>query len=258
MRNVGFALLMALLLALTGCDLIGDSVETGDYPTTLTPLPEAELEKRTEEFHQKSGGHVCSGLDPFGFASGEGCFAPDEEPEETLDEETAVALAKEELATYWKYTNVESASALRIKDARPLDEGRVWRVTFRDQIYEGQRVRDTDIFVWLSADGIFRIDQHWYREIVLPREPISRSKALQRAVGYEINYSDWTGSQTLRVSEEHLPPADSVEMNVLPHRVEDELQLRVVWEFELADSFFRLYIDAALGKVVDSDQLVVF
>lgn len=269
MRRVGFALLMALLLALAGCDSLGggDSAETRvcearrageNYPATLTALSGAEIANRTNAFHRESDGQICSGLDAFGLTSGDGCITPGETSDETLDRESAVTLAKQELAAYQRYTNVDAASALRVGRADLLQGESLWRVTFRDQVYKGRRVRNTDILVWLSANGIFRISGHWYREIVFPQEYISRKEALQCAIGHEVSYYDWTGSHTLRVLEESLPPADSVEMSVLPHRVKDELQLRVVWEFELSDSFFRLYIDAARGKVVDTDQLVVF
>jgi hypothetical protein len=258
MRHVEVVLLVVLFLGLAACDLIGASGNGGDYPTTLTPLSPDEIAKRTEAFHQQSDGHICSGLDSFGLASGDGCLRPDETPDETIGRKAAVTLAKQEVAAYQAYTNVESASALSVKNARPLRDSLIWRVSFRDQVYEGKRVRKTGILLWLTADGVFRIDQHWYRGIVSPEDPISREEALEQAVGHKINYSDWTGSQTLRVSKENLPPPDSVEMSVLPHRVEDELQLRVVWEFELADSFFRLYVDGARGSVVESDQLVVF
>lgn len=270
-RSMRRFLLFLLLSILVGCDPFGgnSSDDSGAcvtrrligqqcYPATLPALSEEERTERIHSFRRESDGEICSTLDVFGFTSGDGCVGPQDIPDDTLEREEALEKAKMEIAAYEEFTNVHSASALEVEQASPSGEGRLWRVIFQAQTFSGFRVRDTGIYAWLTADGIYRLDQHWYQGIVFPVEQISREEALQQVIGHEIGYSDWTGAQTLNVSEENLPPSDSVEMGILPHRVESELRLHVVWEVEVADSFFRLYVDAARGTVLDHAQLVMF
>lgn len=264
MRSVSVRILVVLGLVggTVGCDLLGNGDEA-TYPATLRPLSQGELRERISQYHEANDHEICSTLNRFGLTIADGCFAPDEVPEDSLSREEAVTIAKRTLTRNERYTNVGSVDQLRVENMSDIshpDEpgGKEWKVSFKDQVYEGKTVHDTGIFVWLTADGVYRIGGHWYQDIVFPDDPISRSEALDAALGYEIVYSDWTGRDTITVSEDNRPPPDEVEMSILPHEVDDTVELRVVWQFTVADSFFRLYVDGVEGEVLDHQQLVIF
>lgn len=150
---------------------------------------------------------------------------------------------------------------LRLQEAveRTYPGGREWKIDFHDQIFEDIKVKNTSITVWLNANGAYRIDGHWYRNVVNPRHFItSRSDALEAAIGYEINYSNWTGPNHLVITEEDLPSPEELELCILPYRSDGLLQLRVAWEFPVAKKFALLFVDTKDGTVLDHKQQVIF
>lgn len=254
---IGLAFL-TLLVSVVGCDLFGSEDEEV-YPAALQPLPEDQLRKRIAQYHRKNDHEICSRLDEYGLTIGDGCMSPERVPKEPLRRKEAIEIAKRALARNERYTNVPTEAAPRLKGALPLKnagspEGTEWRVWFKDQRVDGKRVHDTPIIVWLTAGGVYRIDGHWYRGVIFPDDPISRSKALESAVGYQITYSGWGSRDTVTVSDEHLPSSDEVEMSILPDREGETVELRVVWEFSLSDVPFGLYVDTEEGQVVEDSQ----
>jgi hypothetical protein len=247
----------AVLIGLLACDLGGSSAST--YPTTLRALPKAQLEGRIAQYHRNNDHEICSRLNEFGLTIGEGCLSPERIPDDALGRKDAVDMAKQALVRNEQYTNVSAEAKLRLKEAVPLDnagkpEGAEWQVRFKEQRIEGKRVHDTRIIVWLTASGVYRIGGHWYQNVTFPDDPISRPKALESALGYQITYSGWGGRDTLTVSEEHLPSSDEVNVSVLPDREGETVKLRVIWELSLSDVPFGLYVDAAKGQVVGHEQ----
>lgn len=259
---VPIVVFLVLCGGLLSCDLMGSS-HGETYPATLRALSDDQRQNRVEAYRQESDHQICSQLNEFGLTIGDGCFSPEHVPDDTLSREGAIAMAKRTLSRHSRYTNVSSDSQLRVDDASTMrnagkPEGAEWRVWFKDQRRNGKRVHNTQIFVWLTSEGVYRIGGHWYQDVVFPDDPVSAEKALQASLGYRIPYSDWTGADTLTVSEDNLPSRKEVEMSVLPVEKNTKIELRVVWAFPVQESFFRVYVDAAEGKVLDHEQLVVF
>lgn len=259
-----------LFLVLTGilfsCDITGSSKSNNNnYPATLVPLSEEAIQAKVQAFHQTNDSNICSSLNPFGLTVGGGCFAPAEQPETPLEEEEAVAIAKQALSLNKAYTNVYNSDALRLADASPMLIQDVpnlgWRVHFQNQVYEDMEVHHTATTVWLTAGGAYRIDGHWYRNFIIPADDkISRAEALEAALGYEFPYSDWTGSQVFTVTNAQLPDSAEVVLGILPYESGERLEMRVVWEFPVGENFpfARLFVDVLEGKVIEHRQLVVF
>lgn len=258
LKYLSIILFSSIFIACDG-QLLNDA---GHYPLELNPLSEEALKERADEFHDLSGGKICSELDKYGYTIGKGCMGTDR-PEQSIDSTKAIDMARSELTDYSKFTNVSEESDLKVTDAHPMprSDNREWKVTIDQQIIQNIPVKNSKIRVWLTADGVYRIDGYWYPKVIIPNQfEVEKQEALQNVIGHTISYSDWTGSKTFTVEESSLPPASSVEAVILPFHEEDKLQLRVAWEIPVPanNPMWNLYLDVMDKQLLQNEPLIMF
>ncbi|MDZ7773441.1 MAG: hypothetical protein U5K31_11985 [Balneolaceae bacterium] len=233
------------------------------YPMELTPISESELGQRTAEFRELSDGQICTGLNRYGYTADQGECHRAEGADSSITLDEAIAILRSELPKYHEFTNLQSEGDIHIRDysGRADVPDSEWKFQLGRQIVNGIPIRFTRIDIWLSAEGIYRIDGHWYPNVVVPdRFAVNRSQARNSVVGHTFKYRDWTGGAAFNIGPDDLPPPDSLETVVFPHRVGDTIQLRLTWRIPFGEEFtwLNLYVDTMDGQILDENMLVNF
>jgi hypothetical protein len=243
---IGFLITVGTPPAETGCSI--------PYPVTLFPLPPEALQDLREEFAAQNP-NICSGLNLYGFASGQCATSPKRLPPDT-DVEALIAAVKETLAANARFTGVSDPSAL-VATSRILYRGEL-RVYFGRQIFDGREVVGTEIRVHVDSLGVRSIDGHHYPEICIPEPPIvSGVQAQESLIGLDIVWYDFAGlPRAYEVTEEALVEAPT--RVVLPHERGGSVQLRVAWRVRVGrphDLAWYAYVDTMDRALLGLEQL---
>ncbi len=244
------SVLISGFLLLCGCGI--HSVDSSDtYPTTISPLPAAELQQLMKEYQAQNNFPPCMILNDYGFA--EWSFCPEREILRVQVTEADAAkmhhLAKFFLLKNEKFTGVTDTSAIVFRQSNGMDgclrcdgsEGDIvfigWRVVLANQVYSSLEVKDTGILVWMDAEKITNVVGNWFRDIYIPeQDKVDRETARHSLVGMKIKWSDFGGQeQTFSVTEQSIGKA--TRKVILPHKNNQNIELRVAWEFPSAMGF---------------------
>ncbi len=167
-----------------------------------------------------------------------------------------VVLAKEFVVRLGIFTNASDTSMLVVERRAGIGiTTERMLVVFKNQMYQGLEVEDTEISVWLYADGARAIHGGWEAEIIIPDCAfITEEDAKYAALGTEIKYWSWGEPSTIIVSLENLQVGAT--MVVVPVIKDEKKELRLAWRFYVAFGWY-LYIDVLDGAVLRTDQLWV-
>ena len=164
--------------------------------------------------------------------------------------------AKSMLLKNSKFTGVTDTTAMPINNSHSHGRGKLWRVWFQNQVYNGLGVKNTEIFVLLDANGVYRVGGNWYNYIFIPDEQISEEDAKNSIIGMEIKYTCWSIPGVHIVSEQDMKnPAGKV---VLPQISGENIELKVAWQISIGSpAEWYVYVDIVTGEVLKIEQLWV-
>jgi hypothetical protein len=267
MRGTVFFLALGFLL-LCGCDI--HSVDSSDtYPTTISPLPPAELQKLMEEYRAQNNFQPCMILNNYGFAEWSSC--PEREILRVQLTEADAArmhhLARSFLLKNKKFTGVTDTSTIVVRQSGGMSgclrcdgsEGDIvfigWRVVLANQVYRSLEVKDTGIFVWMDAEEITNVAGNWFRYIYIPeQDKVDVETARHSLVGMKIRWSDFGGrEQIFTVTEQSI--GEAARKVILTHKNNQSIELRVAWEISISDRLWHVYVDTTTGETVRVEQL---
>lgn len=273
-----FSFIIILFSGMTACDLLSVEKRAGEYPTVYPAMNLSDLEQMNTEYQAANDNHICSTLNKYGFTGYSEvffidgvspCMYRDIVRVEMNNTDTLAGAAKKTLLKNSIYTGVEDTSALVLKELLPLpgciicegpDENRAnieWKLTFESQVIDTIEVIDTEITVFIDAEGVNRIWGNWHADFVIP--PFINYgylEAQQGLVGREIDMRNFTGEEFIySIQEEDLN--DKPRLVHIPWENENQIEMRTCWEVKVAYqgnaefTGWLAYIDIEEGFLVD-------
>lgn len=238
------------------------------YPYTLSPLPQDRLSILRSEF-TASNGNICAQINEYGFTEFKsGCLGGIVRIE-IADEAGIVEMVKNWLVQNSKFTGVMSKSDAIvdriikldgcIKCDPPVDRKVIEiRIDFRRQAYDGLPVEGdiSPLTVFANANGISRIDGHWFPMITVPLEPkISETSTKNKLKGRTFTYSDKAGKpRDYLVTEKDL--RNSAHEVIFVKKTSPGLEFRLAWEIQVGQGLsWTIYIDAITGEELKVAQM---
>lgn len=264
-----FSISFALLLF--GCEsLLTSEQQGGDYPVIIERLTEGERQALTEKYKTNNDhDFYCASINEYGLNDSKVCPKREILRVEIKDDEEVRMqnIAAEFLVRNQEFTNVEEKEQLKIEQSYGLsgclkcdgsedDKTTIgWRILYESQTYEGVNVENSRLMVFLDSEKVYAVNGHWYQEIVIPSiDQLDHDDARELLIGKEFTYYNWTGKQTITISEDSFE--EYQDRVIFPYETEKGLELRVCLVVEAGIWYF--YIDSITGKLVHKKQLITF
>lgn len=277
-RILLFSLFGVLFLAGISCNLLTAEEPELDYPATYPVIDFSDLQQMNENYQSANDNQICSTLNKYGFTGFSELFFEDSESpcadreivrKEMKYSDTLITTAKRSILKNEEYTGVHDTSLLQVKESMPLygcticegpDVNNVpveWKITFENQKIDTLELTDTEIVVFIDAEGVNRIWGNWYPDIVIPDFVNYGYMDVQEGmVGWEIDMRSYTGKPeiyTIEVEDLQRRP----QKVLLPLENEDRnyLEIRYCWAVPVdyqGDEFegWWAYVDIEEGLLV--------
>ncbi|MDR9418169.1 hypothetical protein [Gracilimonas sp.] len=253
-KTVYLAVFLSFGIAFSSCDLLTVQEDYGGYPTRISPLEKPELEALNEEYHAANNGQLCSTLNEYGLTGfSEVLFEDGENPCEPANREivrievtrtdTLLTAAKEILLKNSSYTGVDDTTELVLKEMVPLpgcincgrpDEYSAnieWKLTFENQTIDSVEVLDTEITVFVDAEGVNRIWGNWYKDVMIPQFVNYGYLEVQAGlVDWQIDMRRFTGEDEIYVVQED-DVTERPQKVILPFKNDEDdiIEIRYCW-----------------------------
>ncbi len=181
LKSLLYPLGLVILFA-TNCDL-SPLENTELYPASISIIEMEKLVEMNNEYHAQNRGKMCSTLNEYGLTGFSRvlfvddinpCLNREEVKIEVHYSEELLNLAKEALLQNQRFTNVVDKEKLVLKETLPLNGCTIcegpninsvplqWRFSFENQVNDGIEVFDTEISVYIDANGVNRIWGNWF------------------------------------------------------------------------------------------------
>lgn len=270
MKRVFFIIAAAISLQLISCtagekfaDLIvnslgGDSkAGKGAYPTVISPLPSAQLEKLNAEFRDLNP-KFWGNLNKYGFIDDDIKSTTYMVHPDTIltDENLMNQRAKAMLLKNSKFTGVADSTKLVVIGSWVHGKGKLWTVRFANQVYNGLEVKNSKIFTWLDAKGVYRVSGNWYSYIFIPDKQIREEDAKDIIIGFKIEYyTGWGGDKQVYIVTEQDITNPAVKI-VLVQFSGENIELKVAWQISVGLPIgWHVFIDIVTGEILGTEQL---
>lgn len=266
---------------MASCDLLTVKEDYEGYPTRYFPLERAELESLNEEYKGTNNGQLCSTLNEYGLTGfSEVLFKNGENPCERANRDvvrvevdktdTLLTAAKKIILKNSKYTGVGDTSRLNLKSMTPqpgcINCGRPdeysanieWKLTFKNQAIDTVEVLDTEITVFMDAEGVNRIWGNWYQDLLIP-EFINYGYLEVQAglVGWKIDMRAYSGEDEIyEVKTEDITERPRKVIIPLIDEADGTMEIRYCWALPInysGENFdgWIAFIDIEEGFLVD-------
>jgi len=267
--------LLLITLSVTACE----SLDTGilsDYPTRIEALSFQDLTILNEQFHVRNEDKLCSTLNQFGYTGfSRVLFSNDINPctqrevlrVELTRTDSLLEKAMQSLYDNRDFTLVHDTTALEVIESTALEGCTIcegpdfnnvvigWKFTFADQVQDGMEVSNSQIAVFLDAEGVNRIWGNWYPEFPDPGLlNIGYLQAQSVFEGFEIDLEPLIGiDSTFTISSEHL--SQTPYQTWFPYITDESLEFRKTWNIPI--DFDLDPIKGFIGRVDIMDGLVL-
>lgn len=258
-------ILMSVFPGLVGCG-VHSLDANGVYPTTIFPLPAAELQKLKHEYVTLNNFPPCMSLNAYGLPEWSLCSDRQILRKQIADAEKMHGMAKAFLLKNRKFTNVTDTTSIVFQQSDGLrgcvrcdgSAGDIvyigWRAVLGNQVYSGLEVKNTTIFVWMDAEKVHNMAGNWFRDIHVPEQDrVSGEQARNSLIGKEITWSDFGGQQRVFVVTEDAVGNASRRV-IIPYEKDQKIELRVTWEISISEGLWYAYIDTSTGEAVRIEQ----
>ena len=276
LKDLGFIFAVFILFS-ASCSVVGVS-EIPEYPITIEPLGLLELDELNTQYQAENEGRICSTLNEYGFTGYSRVLFPNNVNPcsdkrvvriELTDTSSLIKTAKRELVKNVEYTNVTREEDLEVQELLPLYGCTIcegpntnsvpleWKITFQPQKKNNVEVYNTEIRVFIDANGVNRIWGNWYSDIYAPGLlDVGYTQAKETVIGTEIALQPITGQDsTLSVSLEMLGEPD---FQFVPYKnSEGALELRKVWKIPIHYNYQEITQLWAQVDVVDGQLLQI-
>jgi hypothetical protein len=270
---------MGVALVITSCDLLTVDEDAKSYPTVYSPLERSTVEEMNASYQAANNHHICSTLNVYGFTGFSELFFVDGESPcvnrpvvriEMTNTDTLEQAAKKALLLNSAYTGVTDTTRLILTNMEPLpgciicegpSENRVnieWKLTYANQRVDTVRVLDTEITVFIDAEGVNRIWGNWFTDFKIPEFVNYGYKDVESGmVGWQIDMRTYTGDESIYTvkAEDITQRPQKVHLQVVDKDT-GNLELRTCWSVSIGysenDAFagWNAYIDTEEGFLV--------
>jgi len=227
------------------CILSSNEDLEDSYPTIIYSLSDDELAELQSEFDLLNNNKIDTRLDQFGYTG----FTADYRASEKniSDSSTVIQMANSALVKNVKFTNILNTSMLRVDRFFKTPNGS-WKIFFNEQVYKGLRIDGTTIVVYLNSDGVYRIDNHFYKDIYVPgKAELSESEAKESLIGKEIGLMGHYFTITNSVFSDK-----KTQRAIIPVHTDTTIEFRIAWEIYIGEPGcdWTIYVDIITGEEI--------
>ena len=249
MKNYNIFLFLLILFwgLFLSCNNVDAPKIDEEYPTKLHPIDSSELEQLKSECPYE--------IDKYGLINFAGIFSRGNS--DIKDSDIVVDMAKKMIVKYSKFSNVFSESSLSLKEISNYNAipelGIDWTVIFKNQIYEGLEILNTEI-ITIVQNNVSSIKGHHFNNIFIPRENlIPLEKIKENLVGKKIEYYCNQPREIVITSD---MISNDITKNIFWKEIESYIEFRVVWRIPILSNNlqkirFYLLVDVLSGEIIE-------
>ena len=250
MRKIKNKILIAIIFLyfcfFYGCALNSDNDSEDLYPTAIYSLSDSKLEQLQSEFDKLNNNKIGTRLDQFGYTGYTMVYIASEAF--ISDSNTVKQMAITALIKNSKFTNVSKESSLSLNRMFQTSNNS-WKIFFNEQVYKGLRVEETTLTVYLNSDGVYRLDNHFFKDIYIPpKTEYSESEVKESLLGREIKYYP---NRVYIITDSSFSGIPS-EKVIIPVQTDTQIEFRVAWKINIGESGFdwAIYVDTITGEEI--------
>lgn len=252
-----FVLFFLVVFVLNMCnekDTVAPEEEINlNYPTVINALPDSEIVQLQNKFDSLTNSQACTELNQYGFTDNHSfcrAFRTNH-----VSQDSAFKIAAAFLLKFSEFTNVKDSIELFSSHRHIVYlENRGWHIVLGPQIYHGYEVIFAWIYIIVSGDQVYYIDNHWYSDIYIPKKfKIDKESAKKRLIGEKITFYGEAGNPLeFVITNESI--SDSMTTAIYPLDKKDSIELRVTWKipilFSKDDIGWHVCVDVMTGEIV--------
>ncbi len=278
LKSLLYPLGLVILFA-TNCDL--SPIEDDElYPASIPVIEMADLVELNKEYHAQNDGKICSTLNEYGLTGFSRtlfindvnpCLDREEVKVEIYYSEELLNQAKEALTANERFTNVVNEEKLVLKESIPLNGCTIcegpninnvplqWRFSFENQIKDDIEVLDTEISVYLDANGVNRIWGNWFKIYSPDFIEVGYVYAQEVFLGKSITYQDTLGNLIQhKITKNNL--GKTPYLKYVSIKKEEKMALHKCWIVELGvDSIgtvkWKGMVDVQSGEILKIEEI---
>ena len=274
----GIIIYILFFCVTTSCDSIPFS-EIPEYPVTYQPMEQVALEERNEEYQKVNEYRICSTLNEYGFTGysrilfhndTDPCVAKSSSGIVIEQPDSLVIVAKQTVVENGKFTNVYDSKELEVVELLPIygcticegpNQNSIpleWKITFGNQVLDGLEVYDTQITVFVDAQGVTEMWGNWYPDFFAPDLlDIGYVAAQAKVVGTSIDLTTNSNQDSTIVITNNMLLGYPV-FKVVPYKNDDgTMEIRKAWAVFIDPDFDQISEFTALVDVVDGALLKI-
>ncbi len=261
-----------IFIVIVGCEKNDDfRFSDTSYPSGYCLINESQKQNLRELFNDENYYYMI--VDSFGFLG----YDQTIQLEPSLftgiinDQDSVLIMAKTFIAENSELTGVNDTSLLAVKkisgfwssygskylQKSDIDRNR-WFIRFKNQLVEGIEVEGSEIGIYVSPKGVYRMFGHWFPYVYVPQSDfIHYTKAQEMLIGSTFEYFDWGGHQTITITEDTFYPGEIPVKKIFPCRNGNCIELRLCWVIP-SKSVWNFYCDVLTGELIFKEQIIVF
>jgi hypothetical protein len=257
-------LIPAAILAFSGCEkyTYPELQVDPSYPTVILKPDVSKIDQMRFAFRSRNI-YLQSSLDDFGFTNWgpDVIDAPSSAPDTTVTRAEAIDIAKKFLLKNSLYTGVNDTSAVNISEAYIISSNgtdtKSWVVRIATQKVDSIELK-TYLLLHIKNREVSICLGNWYPEVYIPLKfNFTAGKAKSTLLGKVLTHWGWSGPFDVKVTQDGLDRS-TVRLMIRPETRSDRIELRVVWEIDVPDVWYKLSVDVMTGELISAEPTIVF
>jgi len=243
------------------CDINDLSINTDIYPTTYKKLDIITLNKLRTDF-SKSNPYSTSSITDFGFCGFLDSLLPAPWPERIpdLNREIAVNTVKSFVSLNSKpigVINLYDLTFERVDSFKVYDGSIAWDLLTGNEKYKGIEVLNTSILFIVINGKIITCRGNWFPFIYIPIPKVHEEMAKSILLNKVIYLSDLLGKPIpMTITAKSLETSEFTKM-IYPLNVDDKIELHVIWQVNIPDVYYVIYLDVMTGNIIGGYPTVI-
>lgn len=227
------------------------------YPSSYSKLDSDTYNQLKADFAGANPFLVTS-ITEFGFCGNYDFLYTATRPERIpdLSKAEAINIVKSFVSQSSKQTGVLNPSDLtftRVDSSRTFDGSLGWNLLSSTQVYSGLEVYNSNIRFNLLNGKMTNCQGNWYPVIYVPSKiNVNEEKAKSLLLNKVVYLSDIAGRPIpMTITAKSLETAEFTKM-IYPVETTDKIELHVVWQVNVPDVFYVIFVDVMTGEMVGS------
>lgn len=149
--------------------------------------------------------------------------------------------------------NSSDLKIVRVDSFKVYDGSHAWNFVSEVQKYNGLEVYNSNIMFTLINGKITNCQGNWYPKIYIPSKiNVNEEKAKSLLLNKVVYLSDIIGrSIPMTITAKSLETAEFTQL-IYPIETTDKIKLHIVWQVNIPDVYYIIFLDVMTGEIVGS------